>query len=248
MTYEKMNAVLERLSRRPFAVIGHRGARGEAPENTLKALHQAIRSGADIAEFDLHATKDKHVIVHHDPVIHANGGGRIVIKEATFSSIRKITVSGEPIPSLEEVLAEARDKIPLFLEVKDPADTELIITTIKKENASDWVAIISFYDQVLRDAKRINRNIATGLIYYQPPGKILEAKKIGAEIVLPRYNVASEKAIGFAHRLNLKVVVWTLNDEKRIRIYYRRGVDGIATDYPSRVVRIRDQIAMEDKG
>jgi len=66
----------------------------------------------------------------------------------------------------------------------------------------------------------------------RPPGKIVEAKEIGAQIVLPLYRLATDKAVAFAHRLKLKVVSWVINDFETAKIMYERKTDAIASDYP----------------
>jgi Glycerophosphoryl diester phosphodiesterase len=69
-----------------------------------------------------------------------------------------------------------------------------------------------------------------GLLYAKPPGRVVDAKKLGCQIALPRYTLATERAIALAHRLGLYVVAWTVNDPATAAELWRRGVDGIATD------------------
>jgi glycerophosphoryl diester phosphodiesterase len=60
--------------------------------------------------------------------------------------------------------------------------------------------------------------------------------------VLPYYKLATQKAVVFAHHLGLKVVSWTINDEKIALLMYYRKVDGIATDYPDKIIKLRDML------
>ncbi len=233
------STVLERLERKPFAIIGHRGAAGLAPENTLEALRVAIEAGADIAEFDVQVTRDGTPVASHDSVVVADNGVKIDIRRSSASDLEKVSVRGARIPTIEELLAEAVGKIPLFLEIKYPEDTPRLLKVVKDQGAEEWVAIISFYDEALLTARKTAPEIPCGRIYYQPPGRIFDAKKLGCQIVLPRYSLATGKAVGLAHRLRLKVVAWTVNDEKWLRELWRRGVDGIATDYPDRAAKAR---------
>ncbi|ALL01578.1 Glycerophosphoryl diester phosphodiesterase [Pyrodictium delaneyi] len=239
-----LHPVLEMLSRRPFAVIGHRGARGLAPENTLAALRKAVEVGADIAEFDLQVTGDGAVVASHDPVLRSNGGRTIDVRKASLAEVKSIDLGGgEAPPTLEEIIEEARGRILLFLEVKEPRDTSRIIEVLRKENALDMAALISFHDDVLHAARRLEPGLPTGIIYFRPPGRILDCRKLGCRIVLPRYPLATAKAVGLAHRLGLRVVAWTVNEEHWVLELAKRGVDGIATDYPDMVVATRRRLA-----
>jgi len=238
-----LNKVLEALARRPFAVIGHRGARGRVVENTLSALRYAIRTGADIAEFDVQRTRDGVFVASHDPVITSRDGRKIGVREASYSEIALIELpGGERVPRIEELLGEARGRIALFLEIKEPIDSKGLVELVLREKAEDYVAVISFYEEAIRVAKSAYPSIPGGLIYFQPPGLITLCKRLGCEIVLPRYPLATEKAIRYAHRLGLRVVAWTVNEERWFLELYRRGVNGIATDYPDLGVRVREEL------
>ncbi len=238
-----MNKVLEALGRRPFAVIGHRGARGRAVENTLSALRYAIRTGADIAEFDVQRTRDGVFVASHDPVITSRDGRQVNIREASYSEIASIELpGGERVPRIEELLGEARGRIALFLEIKEPSDARSLVELVLNEKAEDYVAVISFYEEAIRMAKNVYPGIPGGLVYFRPPGLITQCKRLGCEIVLPRYPLATEKAVRYAHRLGLRVVAWTVNEEKWFLELHRRGVDGIATDYPDLGVKIREEL------
>jgi glycerophosphoryl diester phosphodiesterase len=236
--------VLEALSRKPFAIVGHRGAKGLAPENTLDALEAAVRSGADIAEFDVQRTADGVLVASHDPVVLLEDGSKVNIRSTPFNSIRgrRLRGGGE-IPAIEEVVEAARDRIALFLEVKEPSDTKPLIELLRRKRTVRDAAIISFHVEAVEQAKKLSPYTPAGLIYVKPPGLIVECKKLKCEIVLPRYPLATPKAIAFAHRLGLRVVAWTINDEKLMVEYAKRGVDAIATDRPDLAARVRELLA-----
>lgn len=229
--------ILELLSVKPFAIIGHRGAAGLARENSLKALELAIRYGAEVAEFDVQTTRDGVPVASHDDIVLFDDGVRASIRSMDFNDVRSRSVGGEPIATIEELVEHARGRIGLFLEIKNPEDTLTVANLVRRLNAVDWVAIISFYESTLTQLR--GSGIVTGLLYFKPPGKVLECVKLNCRIVLPRFNLATEKTIALAHKLRLKVVTWTVNDTKLVEELALRGVDGIATDYPDRVASIR---------
>jgi glycerophosphoryl diester phosphodiesterase len=78
-----------------------------------------------------------------------------------------------------------------------------------------------------------------GLIYAKPSDGIVAAKHLGCEFVLPHYRLATEKAVAFAHRMGLLVVAWTVDDAETAAELKRRGVDGITSNYPDRILSLR---------
>jgi len=229
--------ILSLLSVKPFAIIGHRGAAGLARENSLRALEEAIRWGAEIAEFDVQVTRDGVPIASHDETVLFDDGVRASVRALSLAELKTRSVGGEPIPTIEDIVEHARGRIGLFLEVKVPEDTQTVIGLVKRLKAVEWTAIISFHESSVAQATAAG--LVTGLVYSKPPGKIVECLRLKCRIVLPRFNLATEKSIAFAHRSGLKVVAWTVNDQKLARELAARGVDGIATDYPDVIASLR---------
>ena len=236
------NEVLSALKKAdPFAVIGHRGAKGQAPENSLDALYEAIRSSADIAEFDVQTTRDGVLVASHDPIVTCNDGKRVNIRSANYREVLECAEESR-IPRIEDVLSEARGRIGLFLEIKDPSDAAALVKLVREHHALIYVAIISFHEDALRTVKMLEPQLPTGIIYFKPPGKIVDCKKISCSIVLPRYPLATARAVSLAHRLGLYVVAWTVNSESTVWRLWENRVDGIATDYPAWLVALREKV------
>ncbi len=237
--------VLEALSRRPFAVVGHRCAAGEAVENTLSALRRAVEDGADVVEVDVQVTRDGVPVLSHDENLRRVAGVDVDVRRVTWGELSRVRLpGGERVARLDEFLEAIRGVIPALVEVKHPEDTRVVLEHL--EGYGEWVAVISFHDEPVAEAAR--RGFVSGLIYARPPGRVLDAKRLGARIVLPRYQLATVKAVSFAHRLGLRVVAWTVNSEDWAVELYRRGVDGIATDYPGRLAALRDRMAGASRG
>jgi len=225
-----------------LVVIGHRGAAGYVTENTLKSIKKAMDIGVDIIEVDVRETKDGKIILLHDDNFKRLAGVDIRAKDLAYSDIlNKIYFNGEKVPLLTDALNLIDGKVGLFIEIKEPETTKEVIKLVKENNAIDWVGIVSFFDEAISIVKKMEPKIPTGLIYFRPPGRIFDAKKLNANIVLPRYNLATEKANKVAHRLKLFVVTWTVNDIDLARRVIANGVDGIASDYPDKIVKLRDK-------
>ena len=241
-----MISILEKLSVKPFSIVGHRGAAGRFLENTLKSINYAINVGVDIVEVDVRATRDNVLVVFHDADFKRLAGIDVPVRSVEYSWIKSsILINGEHIPLLEEVIDVVKDKVGLFIEIKEPDTTKGVIELVRSSGILEQVAIISFYDEALIKAKRLEPRIATGLIYAQPPGRVLDAVKLGAKIVLPQYKIASEKSINLAHKYNLRVVAWTINSRVEALRLVRAGVDGLATDLPDELVKFRSELMTE---
>ncbi len=240
-----MKEIIRRLTVKPFAVVGHRGAGGELPENTLEAFERGISAGADVVECDVRETADGELVIVHDPDFKRVAGINAKVKELTLKEIKeRIRIAGtEPVPTLREVLETVNGRCGLFVEIKEPETTEKVVETVNSVlEETDWIGLISFYPEALKRVKEIDRKLTTGLIYSRPPGGIVTAKEIGAEIVLPRWPLATEKAVKFAHRLKEMVVAWLIDDERSFERALRNGVDAMATNFPSWLVEKRREV------
>ncbi|MEZ0248036.1 MAG: glycerophosphodiester phosphodiesterase [Thermoproteus sp.] len=231
-----MNKVLEALARR--AVIGHRGYPLRRPENTIASFLEAIGAGADIVEMDVHKTKDDVLAVVHDPEL-KTPDGVLKVREVVWADLSGYRVGGERIPTLEEALSAIDGRAGVFIEIKDVEASALVREAIRSTGATSWAAVISFHKEALVGLKGL---VPLGLIYARPPGEILEARRLGLDMVLPQYRLATAKAVSFAHRADLKVAVWTVNDASLMEELWRRGVDAIASDDVELAVSVRNKL------
>lgn len=217
--------VLEKLSKR--AIVGHRGVPALELENTLPSFERAIELGADIVETDVQRTKDGVLVLSHDESLERTFGIGVNVRESTWEDLKGIKKGGYTLARLEEAFDLVNGRAGMFVEIKHPEDTPHVLELIEKKGVKDWVAVISFHLEVMEELKG---KLVTGLVYSRPPGMIPEAKKVGCKFVLPKYMLATQKAVNFAHRLKLYVVAWTVNDPIKAEELWDRGVDGIATD------------------
>ncbi len=234
------------LTKKPFGIVGHRGARGVKPENTIAAIEYGINAGVDIVEVDVRRTKDGKLILLHDPDFKRFTGRAIKPEELDLKFIKEnITIDGEPVTTLDEALETVNGRVGMFIEIKEPITTDDVLAAVLRHKALEWVAIISFYDKALTTAKQLLPSVTTGLIYMKPPGRIFDAKKLEADFVLPYWKIATAKANYTAHKLGLKVVVWTINDEKTAMEMLERKADVMATDYPDLLVELRKKLSTD---
>ncbi len=167
----------QRKNGRPL-LVGHRGAADVAPGNTFPALEAGLAGGADILELDVQLTADKRVVLFHDDNLLNKAGVDGRIGEFTADYLQTLDVgsyfdesfAGTQIPLLDEVLAWAKGRIPLMIELKhgpvfEPKLDERTVRLVEAHDMEDEVVFISFDQFALQRVKRLNPHIAAGFIY-----------------------------------------------------------------------------------
>lgn len=160
-------------------LVGHRGAMAIAPENSMPAFAAGWEGGADILELDVQLTADNQVIVFHDIELEMKTGvpGKIADYEAAFLQSLDVGTyfspdfAGVQMPLLAEVLAWAKGRVALMIELKHSPphfDAELdrqTVNLIEKYEMEDKVVITSFDQFALQRINQFNANISTSFIY-----------------------------------------------------------------------------------
>jgi len=230
-------------------ILGHRGAKGYAPENTFPSFQKALELGVDIIELDVHITRDGRLIVCHDDSLERTTGLRKLIGEVTWEEIRDLDAgrwfgqqfSGTRIPLLEEVLEWAKSKIPLVVEIKrgfgEREDiVEKVVQAVKSCGMEEEVELISFDHRFVRKAKEIAPEIAGGILYV---GALVDpvraAKDALADALHPHFAYVDKTLVEKAHEAGLAVSTWVVNEPETARLLASWGVDCIGSDYPDRV-------------
>jgi glycerophosphoryl diester phosphodiesterase len=239
-------------------VVGHRGASGHAPENTMAAFRRAVELGARFIETDLHITRDARLVAIHDSTLERTTNGRGAVKDFTFYELRQLDAGswfhadfrGERIPSIEEVIAFARETdIGLFLEIKPDAPWGIehgLLSLLRGSGESHRVVVLSFSTGILRNVRRLDNTQVTGLLVDAVPNGgvdalIERARETGARQIAPRGDVLSAEIIQQARQHDLQVICWTVNEPADMRSAAAAGVDGIMTDYPDRLMQVLNE-------
>jgi len=212
--------------------IGHRGAAGLEPENTLRAFRRAAREGADILELDLRVTLDGHLVVLHDPTVDRTTDGQGAVDALTLAEVRQLDGGkGERIPTLEEVLGAT--PLPIHAELKVVEAAKPLARLISGEKIADRLTPISFDAEALQCIKRLLPDLSVGLIFSgSPPDAAGRARAVGASLASLEAAHLGEGAVEICQQAGLKVTTWTVNEPEQMRRALRLGVDGIVTDRP----------------
>lgn len=220
--------------------IGHRGAMGYEPENTLLSVRKALELGVDGIEIDVYNVEDELVVIHdRDLSRTTNGNG--YIEDCSFDYVRSLDAGkGEQIPTLKEVFDTVNRQALINIELKGGNTARLVVNLILQYIKNGWLytdfVVSSFNHYELNLVKAIDSKINIGmLIYGLPLGHIEIAKKLTADFVIVGLDFASYKSIATIHQEDLQAWVYTVNRPKDIRKMRQLGVDGIFTDFPDLV-------------
>ena len=238
--------------------MGHRGAKGYAPENTMESFQKAIDLGVDYIELDVRLTKDNHLVIHHDSKIGRTFKGKGKIAKMTITEINKLRnkINNEPIPHLSEVLDEFKGKVKFNIEVKTKQGAIILCKMIKKRKMYHDIMISSNYVSLLLKIKKEIPELKTGILHRAISNKLwaaifaffsillfpvnrhvilYQAKKCQADCVHPHYQLATKKFVRKMQAKGYEVNVWGVKNKRVIKLLERRNVDGIITDYPDRI-------------
>lgn len=219
-------------------LIGHRGAAGHCPENTLISFRRALDLGCDMVELDVRLCRSGELVVIHDDTVDRTTDGEGKVADLDLTEIKDLDAGkGQKVPTLEEVLDLVKGGCSTNIELKGP-DTAGPVGRILAERGigPEDVLISSFMPTELYDIHSSFPGFRVGyLIDADPSGAEDFVKELGGYSVHPRFDLISDHHIGACHDLGLKVFVWTVNKKEDMRRMVRLGVDGIITDHPERV-------------
>jgi len=215
-------------------IIGHRGARGIEPENTIRSYQEGLELGVDYIECDVHMTKDSHIVLMHDHTVDRTTNASGQVNSFTFEEIRRLDAGkGEKIPTLQELLDLARGKVKLHIELKDETATEPTIRLVEKNGMVGQVFLTSGNTETLKKVRQLNPNIPTEHIFGEPPDDAIErAVSIGAKRVSCHISHITSEFVEKAHANGIKVIAWPPNTLEEAGKAVECGVDLICTDRP----------------
>jgi len=229
-------------------VIAHRGASGNAPENTLAAFKKAVALGATFIETDLQLSRDARFVAIHDATVNRTTNGQGAVHEMTLAELRRLDAgswfgsefAGERIPTLEEIFEfSKKNDVVFYLEIKPVGSwggEHALIGALRESGEIPRTVVISFDAGILLSLRNIERTLMTGLLYDGLIENPLDkAVAIGARQLAVRGDLVTPAMLAEAQKKDLQVVCWTVNHPAHMRMLMAAGVDGIMTDYPERL-------------
>jgi glycerophosphoryl diester phosphodiesterase len=219
--------------------IGHRGAAGHAPENTLPSFRKAVELGCDMTELDVHVCASGEVVVIHDETLDRTTDGKGSVSDHTLSELKRLDAGdGEQIPTLREVLELLRGKIMLNIELKGLSTAEPVYRLVEETGwSNEELTISSFNWGMLTGYKLLDADARIGVLTFKNHQEALEyAEDNKAHSVNPYHILLKKKLVKRAHSKGLKVYPWTPNTVSDIQAEINKGVDGVISDYPDLIL------------
>ena len=222
--------------------VGHRGAKGYAPENTLASFRKALELKVDMFELDVRLCRSGELVVLHDETVDRTTDGSGAAGELTLSRLKKLDAGqGEKIPTLEEVLELAAGKCGINIELKVENTEQPVAGIIARSVAAGvWTyghfLISSFDHDKLRRIGALDPRIRIGPLVTDIPGDFLKtARELRAWSVHVAKEYLNSGKVKEFHEAGLKVIAYTAYSSTEIGRLKALGADGIVSDYPDRI-------------
>jgi glycerophosphoryl diester phosphodiesterase len=233
--------VSSRINQKNMLTIGHRGAAGYEPENTIRSFRKAIAFGVDGIELDVRFCKSGELVVIHDDRVDATTDGTGFVREKTLEELKKLNAGkGEKIPTLSEALSAVDKMAAVNIEIKEEGTAKPLAQMIrqyifKKQWTPEMFAIISAIPNELRAFKELMPEVRTGIIGNPSPELLQSGREAQTNSIDANFATVTEEFVGKVHGQQMESIVWTVNREEDIARMKSYGVDGIVSDYPDKL-------------
>lgn len=222
--------------------IGHRGANGYEPENTLISFEKAIQMGADGIELDVHLSLDGHLIVIHDETIDRTTNGKGIVNQLTLRELKSFRINDEhEMPTLEEVLDLINQRCFVNIELKNQEAVQKVVQLIEQyvldKNWNHAHFLVSSFDwNALQQVRFLNENILIGVLTETDLDLAISfARFMKAEALHPDFQLLTNEYTTKIQEKGIQVFPWTVNEREDIQRMKSFKVNGIITDFLDRI-------------
>ena len=217
--------------------IGHRGAAGHAPENTLAAIRKGIELGVDFVEIDVRCTADGILVALHDATVNRTTNGKGPIDRLTLRDVKALDAgNGECVPMLEEVLRVVSGQAGLMLELKVKGAAQKTVEVVQEAEFKDPVIYASFLHEELGIIRSVDAEASLMALFGRlPQASVARAMKYSPSHVGLRHDTVTRRLVEAFHDEDLLVFVYTTDTTREIQRAISAGVDGIISNVPERL-------------
>ncbi len=245
-------------------VIGHRGAAGEAPENTVESFLRGVADGAAIVETDLHATRDGALVLLHDGTVDRTTDGSGRVAELSLAELKRLDAGhrfaadggfpwrgkGLRVPTLEEAFA-ALPGARFNIEIKEAAAgvVERTVEAVAKAGRAHLTLLTAEKDAIMNTLREAMSRSGVDVALGACVGDVIRCVRAALDgtpappgvmaLQIPAdfggRAVVTEPLVSFAHAHGIQIHVWTINDPAQMHALVDLGVDGLISDHPRRV-------------
>jgi glycerophosphoryl diester phosphodiesterase len=225
----------------PFIVIGHRGAAGLLPENTLPSFHRAYDCGARVFELDVYCVAGCLLVIHDDTVDRTtNGTGEVM--SLPLRMLRQLDAGGGArIPTLEEVLDWLPADSALNIELKGPGTGKPVAALLRQWRPllTERCMVSSFDHRALtrfRELEDMDR-ILVAPLYHQWRAKWPELlERLQTRWLNLNHTLINPVRLAPILAQEVQVLAYTVNSRERAEVLQSLGVRGVFTDRPDLLV------------
>lgn len=215
-------------------IIGHRGAKGLAPENTIASFLKAIEHQVDEIECDVRVTKDNIPVMEHDEWSHNQAGERLLVAGHTQAELQ---AHKPDLPTLEAAVRAVNQTVPLQLEIKPGVPTEPVIVLIAQFLSEGWHSgdfVFASYDfSILQSLHQAFPDVPLVVIERWSALRAgYRARRLGTKRVSLNQRWLWSGFIKAATRGGYQLSPYTLNNVNKAQRWARLGLYGAITDYP----------------
>lgn len=248
-----MTSFLEHIAGLDFTIIGHRGAAGLAPENTLQSFAAALQWHCPVIELDLYATTDQagltDLLVIHDRQLSRTTNGRGLVSDFTTDHLRTLDAgNGQAIPLLAEVVelllkhrSETGETVALNIELKGPLTAEPVASILEQWRMLP-VLVSSFDHDELRRFRSLDNTTAVAPLYDRYNEAWPQtAAELAASAVNLSARIATRQRVSKMRQAGYRVFVYTVNDIGQAERLRDMGVSGVFTDRPDKLTTLMEQ-------
>lgn len=223
-------------------IIGHRGAAGLAPENTMAAMAAGLKAGADILEVDVRLTSDRRVVVIHDSRLTRTHKLRDAVSGVTYEQLQQLT-SEQPVPLLEQVLDKYFGRVLINIEIKSRGCADVLVALLKSKyikKASDWdkVMISSFKGAELVRIRKLAPKSNLAMLHNENPFIFVAYQRFVKFTAVGFHRLyLNPFAIEIAKRTGLFIYTYTVDRVGALTLLEQQGIEGVVTNYPDKFVK-----------
>jgi glycerophosphoryl diester phosphodiesterase len=222
--------------------FAHRGGAASGPENTMASFAQAVELGYRYLETDARVTSDGVLLAFHDESLDRVSDLTGRLEDRPWAEVQEARVGGEPIPTLEDLIA-AFPTVRFNIDPKQDAVVEPLVEVLRRTAAHDRVCVAAFSDRRLLAVRRLTGGrVCTALgpagiarlraASYGVPVGPFAAACVQLPVRHRGRTLLDARLLRVAHRRHLPVHVWTIDEADEMGRLLDLGVDGIMTDRP----------------
>jgi glycerophosphoryl diester phosphodiesterase len=251
-------------------VIGHRGNRAHAPENTLESFLEAVALGVDGLEFDLRVSRDGQLVVFHDATLDRTTNGQGAVDQLTLAELQRLDAGakytrdggrsfpwrgrGVRVSSFDQLIDALPRQLPCVIELKTPAATEPLRQAVRRHGIEKCIIVAGFDARCTRPLRGAGFALgaSTRDVVALLPAALLHwhtaPRHVQALCIPQRWHGLPVPIAAFARTLRgsgTVIHVWTVNDPAQAAALWASGVQGIISDDPGLMLATRQRTAAD---